>query len=254
MNNCVLFCSCKAHNIKKKDAARLRECLQKMNIHIVEVDDLCAISLHEPHLLNDVGKQYEKKTIIACYPRAIKHMFIQNGVEFGDFDVLSYKTNTFEEIEQQLLAKEWINEGASTYETIKTTLDVPGWYPIVDQTLCNQCGKCANFCLFGVYSHSRDQLKVVEPLSCKNHCPACGRTCPTSAIMFPRLREKSVLAGAEPDGQKVVIDQGSLLSSLNARNQNRKSIFQPGVLEMAEEERKKALQELKNTNDVFNKK
>ena len=63
--------------------------------------------------------------------------------------------------------------------------------------------------------------------------------------MFPRLAENTVLAGDEPNGQKIGIDKGSLLSTLNARNQNRRNIFRQGVVEQAEEERRKALEEFK---------
>jgi len=108
--------------------------------------------------------------------------------------------------------------------------------------------------LFGVYSYDKKSLKVVDPLACKDNCPACGRTCPTQAIMFPRLAENTVLAGAEPGEKKVSVDKSSLLTTLNQRNQNRKNIFRQGVVAQAEEERRKALEEFKmgmdfKTND-----
>ena len=90
-------------------------------------------------------------------------------------------------------------------------------------------------------------MTVVNPLACKNNCPACGRTCPTSAIMFPRLAENSVLAGATP-GEKQAQPGGKkegLFVLLNERNQTRKNIFRQGVVQMAEEERRKALGEFK---------
>jgi ferredoxin len=99
--------------------------------------------------------------------------------------------------------------------------------------------------LFGVYSYNKKSLKVVDPLACKNKCPACGRTCSTQAIMFPRLDENTVLAGAEPGEKKVTIDKGSLLTTLNQRNQNRRNIFRQGVVQQAEEERRKAIEEFK---------
>ena len=86
---------------------------------------------------------------------------------------------------------------------------------------------------------------MVNPLACKNLCPACGRTCPGSAIMFPRLEEKSALAGAEPGIKIAPQEQGSLLMQLNNRNLNRKNIFNQEIIRQAENERNKALEELK---------
>lgn len=87
----------------------------------------------------------------------------------------------------------------------------------------------------------------MDPLACKNNCPACGRTCPTSAIMFPRLDEKSVLAGAEPGKEKKAAGGEGLFVMLNDRNRDRKNIFRKGVMQQAEDERRKALEELKST-------
>jgi len=69
--------------------------------------------------------------------------------------------------------------------------------------------------------------------------------------MFPRLAENTVLAGDEPNGSKIALDKGSLLSALNARNQTRRNIFRQGVVEQAEEERRKALEEFKTKTGGF---
>jgi ferredoxin len=124
-------------------------------------------------------------------------------------------------------------------------LDVPAWFPVIDQSLCTLCGQCARFCMFGVYAYDKKSLTVVNPLACKNNCPACGRTCPASAIMFPRLAENSVLAGAEPGEKKTAVTgkEAGLFVLLNERNQVRRNIFRQGVIKMAEAERKKALEE-----------
>ncbi|MFW5754968.1 MAG: 4Fe-4S binding protein, partial [Tangfeifania sp.] len=140
-----------------------------------------------------------------------------------------------------------IPKGEARYQVQASDLDVPAWFPVIDESRCNLCGKCARFCLFGVYSYNKKSLKVVDPLACKDKCPACGRTCPTEAIMFPRLDENTVLAGAEPGEKKMTIDKGSLLTTLNQRNQNRRTIFRQGVVQQAEEERKKAIAEFKFT-------
>jgi ferredoxin len=173
-------------------------------------------------------------------------MFRQNEIEFGDFEVLNFKELSKDLIAEKLKNQYQIQVGEARYQIQVSDLEVPAWYPVIDESLCTLCGKCARFCLFGVYSFNKKNLKVVDPLACKNNCPACGRTCPTSAIMFPRLAENTVLAGDEPNGKKIAIDKGSLLMTLNQRNQNRRTIFKQGVVEQAEEERRKALEEFKN--------
>jgi ferredoxin len=102
--------------------------------------------------------------------------------------------------------------------------------------------------LFGVYTFGGKKLKVVNPLACKNNCPACGRNCPTSAIIFPRLKEVGVLAGAEPGTEsqfKGMANDKNLISTLSQRSAMRRNIFKAGFVEMAEAERRKALEEIK---------
>jgi NAD-dependent dihydropyrimidine dehydrogenase PreA subunit len=126
---------------------------------------------------------------------------------------------------------------------------VPAWYPVIDQPLCIDCGKCFKFCLFGVYTFANKELKVVNPLACKNNCPACGRNCPTSAIIFPRLKENSVLSGAEPGSDSkqagMLTMDSSLIPTLNQRSALRRNILRAGLMEQAEAERRKALEEMK---------
>ncbi len=71
------------------------------------------------------------------------------------------------------------------------------WYPVLDAELCRNCRKCLDFCLFGVYSLEGDRVVVGSPDNCKDGCPACARTCPHGAIMFPDYAD-AVIAGAAP--------------------------------------------------------
>ncbi len=60
------------------------------------------------------------------------------------------------------------------------------WFPILDETLCDGCGKCLEFCSRGVYER-RDNgvVYVVQPLNCVVGCDACARLCVHKAITFP---------------------------------------------------------------------
>lgn len=246
VKTCILFCRCKAEVVSSEILNGISEHIKKLDVDVFELQDLCAFSIHEKDVLKSIGEQFQQKIILACYPRAIKNMFRQNGIEFGDFEVLNFKELSSASIFSALQKKYHIKEGEARYQVQVSDLEVPAWYPVIDESLCTLCGKCARFCLFGVYSFNKNSLKVVDPLACKNNCPACGRTCPTSAIMFPRLAENTVLAGDEANEKKIAIDKGSLLMTLNQRNQNRRTIFRQGVVEQAVEERRKALEEFKN--------
>ena len=247
--SCVVFCRCGAGVVDGDAMNKIAEGLHRFDADVFELHDLCAMALSEKDVLNTIGKEFQQKIIIACYPRAIRNMFWQNGIEFGSFDVLNFRELSAEMISSKLENEFQIKKGEACYQVLITALDVPAWFPVIDESRCTLCGKCARFCLFGVYRYDKKSLVVVDPLACKNGCPACGRTCPTSAIMFPRLAENTVLAGDEPNGNKIAIDKGSLLTSLNARNQNRRNIFRQGVVEQAEEERRKALEEFKKGLD-----
>ena len=247
--SCILFCRCNAKVISAEKLDELAEGLKKFDADVFELQDLCALTVNEKDVLKSIGKNFEQKIIVACYPRAIKNMFRQSGIEFGDFEVLNFKELSASQIFSDLETNFQIPKGEARYQVQASDLDVPAWFPVIDESRCNLCGKCARFCLFGVFSYNKKSLKVVDPLACKDKCPACGRTCPTEAIMFPRLDENTVLAGAEPGEKKVTIDKGSLLTTLNARNQNRRNIFRQGVVQQAEEERKKAIAEFKFTMD-----
>lgn len=74
----------------------------------------------------------------------------------------------------------------------------PRWYPVLDASRCHNCRKCLDFCLFGVYGLEGDRVVVASPDNCKDGCPACARTCPHGAIMFPDYAADPAIAGASP--------------------------------------------------------
>ncbi len=76
------------------------------------------------------------------------------------------------------------------------------WYPVLDYECCTQCGRCLDFCLFGVYARDDERVLVAEPDKCKPGCPACARVCPAGAIMFPHYDTDPAIAGA-PGAQMV---------------------------------------------------
>lgn len=245
----LIYCNCGAGIISKEKQNEIAEVLRESNTDVVELHDLCAYSVQEKEVLNEISTKYNKKWVLACYPRAIDNMFRQNNIEIDNYEVINFRVKPVSQIKSELKEKLVQNSDEAIYEVKRNSLDVPAWYPVIDEERCIYCGKCARFCVFGVYKFSKKSLEVVEPLNCKNNCPACGRTCPTSAIIFPRLPENSVLSGAEPGEDQPRVAEAAndgLFVMLNERNKNRRNIFKNDMMQLAEDEKQKAIEELKN--------
>ncbi|MFP4469548.1 MAG: hypothetical protein ACLFPE_02620 [Bacteroidales bacterium] len=230
----VLFCNCSANIFSGEKVDELKASLKLLDANVFELHDLCALAVHDKAPLESLLRSAGSDIFIACYPRAVKNILRQNGIANHKTEVINLREMSPPEIIRLLKDQYGISDGEAAYDVVKTTLEVPAWYPVVDHAYCNLCGKCSRFCMFGVYKFDKKSLEVVNPLACKNNCPACGRKCPASAIIFPRLPENSVLSGADPslnDNQQV--DEGELYSALNRRNRARKSIFREGVVAKA---------------------
>jgi ferredoxin len=248
--SCILFCNCGAGIISTDKSQQIKSSLANIHADVYQLFDFCGIVLNRKDFIRAIDQKYERKVMIACYPRAIKNLLAQNQLQLSGLEVLNFRELSASEIETKIKNEFLFTEGNPSETIVESGLDVPAWYPVIDQTLCTECGKCFKFCLFGVYTFRNKILNVVNPLACKNNCPACGRNCPTSAIIFPRLKENGVLAGAEPGSEplaKQFAMDSNMLSTLNQRSALRRNIFRTGLIEQAEAERQKALDELKST-------
>ncbi|MDP2887942.1 MAG: hypothetical protein Q8P34_03125 [Bacteroidota bacterium] len=251
--SCILFCNCGAGVISSEKSNQIKMMVGSFDVDLYQLDDFCGIVLNRKDFIRAIDQKYDRKIMVACYPRAIKSLLAQNDLTLSGLEVLNFRELSVADIESKLRNDFLFTEGKTSETTIESGLDVPAWYPVIEQALCIDCGKCFKFCLFGVYTFGNKQLKVVNPLACKNNCPACGRNCPTSAIIFPRLKETVVLAGAEPGAEHRVKEfamDSSLISTLNQRSALRRNIFRAGLMEQAQAERQKALEELKASTDL----
>lgn len=247
MNNisCVIFCRCGAGVTEAGKLDAIAGGLKQLDTKVHELHDLCAFSISGRELLQRIGAGSGKTIILACYQRAVINMLKQAGLDTSNFEVLNFRDASSAEMLSILHKDYGITSGNAEYTIHESTLEVPAWFPVIDKSLCTLCGKCARFCLFGVYAYDKKSLQVVNPLNCKNNCPACGRTCPASAIIFPRLNENSVLSGENPEPVMKNSGNNGLFVMLSDRNHNRKNIFRNDIIAKAEEERRKALEELK---------
>lgn len=61
------------------------------------------------------------------------------------------------------------------------------WYPTIDESACDGCRKCLDFCSFGVFTFSDEcgTVKVESPYACVVGCSLCSSLCARGAISFP---------------------------------------------------------------------
>lgn len=60
------------------------------------------------------------------------------------------------------------------------------WFPTLDESNCDGCDRCLEFCSHGVFSKRENgKVFVAEPFDCVVGCDACARLCSQKAITFP---------------------------------------------------------------------
>ena len=126
------------------------------------------------------------------------------GVEAGQlFDIRSSDA-------QQILTQLGVDQAGDTdafvsqLSAMKDDYGHDAWFPVIDRDRCINCRKCHDFCLFGVYAIEDKQVKVVHPENCKNNCPACARTCPKTAVIFPKYNQSPINGGKDEAGDTAI--------------------------------------------------
>jgi Pyruvate/2-oxoacid:ferredoxin oxidoreductase delta subunit len=135
------------------------------------------------------------------------------------------------------------------------------WFPVIDYQRCTNCMQCMSFCLFDVYSVSREgKIQVQNQSNCKTDCPACSRVCPEVAILFPKYRF-SPISGDEINSEDVrreamkvdisALLGGDIYAALRDRSAKAKSRFsKERDEERALKERQRCLEKLQQGLDI----
>lgn len=255
MNRKILFCNCGGKIIDEARKNEIAEFLKDSTANVIQLSDLCGLSVTEKERTREQLSEAEELLIIACYPRTIHLLLKDIGI---DTHAISTRILNFRELDNEAIFKAVQlsikdSDHSSSFETLTTDDEWISWYPIIDDERCTNCGQCANFCLFGVYEYTDQKVKVVYPQGCKNNCPACARICPHTAIIFPKYMQGGAISGSDvidetAEHQRQMQDVASILgsdiySALEQRKIKRQSIIRNEEMKKAIDEREKALKE-----------
>ncbi len=186
--NRVILCRCanrKLINISEKVVASLEG-----QAEVIYVDDLCSSVIENPSAISDICD--ENTLVLACHSRATLALldYAKAAKPKKVFDLRSGDGSDF-------LA--YIADSKSRSANVSEIKESSNaWYPCIDYSLCINCAKCMDFCIFGVYAKVDGKVSVVSPTNCKDNCPACARTCPKGAVIFPKCPDLKI-SGKQED-------------------------------------------------------
>ncbi|MFV0555109.1 MAG: ATP-binding protein [Mangrovibacterium sp.] len=159
--------------------------------------DLCRLVEAQPEKMEAIAQT----KIVACHQRTIKSHLDSLGL--SSEENINFRSDPLQQILERLGVENSSPsaENQKKYEQMIASLPVEtgsdAWYPTLDKDRCTECGKCFDFCLFGVYAKENGVVKVSNPTACKIDCPACARTCPQLAVIFPKYPKSPINGGTE---------------------------------------------------------
>lgn len=226
----IVICACSSRKfITSEQVAHLAASLRVAGYEVTIKEDICELALTEPEAVAQLASE---ATILGCYTRAMRAIVATSG--YTEPETINIRGRKVEDILKKMeidsAAKQshkWQAEYESALEQIKgfeVKVATDAWYPVLDGEKCVDCGKCHDFCLFGVYSIEDGKVKVTQPRNCKNNCPACARVCPTGAVIFPKYDRSPVNGGTASEEGVFMLDMDTMYAdALRARLEQRRA-------------------------------
>jgi len=193
----VTVCTCAYRRLmNREEIIKLVAALKNAGQTVTVVPDLCKTAISDAEQMAMIAST----TVVACYPRAVRSIFDSLGLK--PTQVFDIRNHSGEQILHEMnVPGSGVQVSGSMLCDISNAVPADAqeaWHPVIDKERCTECGKCHDFCLFGVYALKEGVVKVTQPQNCKNNCPACARVCPSKAIIFPKY-EKSPINGGLHD-------------------------------------------------------
>ena len=226
----IVICACASRSfISKVQVAELVATLQQAGYNVTIEADLCETAETDSARMREL---VTGNIIMGCYTRALRAL--ADRADCSAAKNINIRGRKVEQILNDLNLddamphdEEWqaLRDAAlAEINAFAVKVATDAWYPVLDYERCVNCGKCHDFCLFGVYSIEDGKVKVAQPQNCKNNCPACSRVCPAEAVIFPKYERSPINGGSASEEGVIMLDMDTMYAdALRARLEQRRA-------------------------------
>ena len=181
--------------MNRAEIIKMVSALKNAGYAVTVIPDLCKTAISDMEQMAVSASA----TVVACYPRAVQSLFDSVGLK--PQRVLDIRNHSSAQILAEIGIEQSVFLPEQPFPELVADETCSAWYPVIDKERCTECGKCHDFCLFGVYSFSEEKVKATQPQNCKDNCPACARVCPSKAIIFPKYKKSPINGGLHDEEQ-----------------------------------------------------
>lgn len=226
----IVICACASRSfISKVQVAELVATLQQAGYNVTIEADLCETAETDPARMREL---VTGNIIMGCYTRALRAL--ADRADCSATKNINIRGRRVEQILKELNLDDAMNHdeewqarrdaALAEINAFAVKVATDAWYPILDYERCVNCGKCHDFCLFGVYTIEDGKVKVAQPQNCKNNCPACSRVCPAEAVIFPKYERSPINGGSASEEGIIMLDMDTMYAdALRARLEQRRA-------------------------------